>query len=146
MVAEPPLEVRDLCVDFVLDEGTVHAVSGLSYSVQRGRTLGIVGESGRGKTVTAQSVLGILPRPGRIVAGEIVFHQRQDTPVELAGLDPFGPRMPSIRGSEIAYIFSRADGRAESSAHDRPSDDRTRAITSPGGQGHGPSALHRHAR
>lgn len=105
MVADPLLEVRDLRVDFVLDEGTVHAVDGLSYTVRRGRTLGIVGESGCGKTVTAQSVLGILPRPGRIVGGEIVFHQRQGAVVDLARLDSVGSRMRAIRGSEIAYIF-----------------------------------------
>jgi ABC-type dipeptide/oligopeptide/nickel transport system ATPase component len=55
------LDVRDLTVDFVLDEGTVRAVDGLSYTVQHGRTLGIVGESGCGKTVTAQSILHIVP-------------------------------------------------------------------------------------
>jgi oligopeptide/dipeptide ABC transporter ATP-binding protein len=99
------LEVRDLRVHFPLEEGTVRAVDGLSYSLQRGRTLGVVGESGCGKTVTAQSILGIVPRPGRIVGGQIVYHPPDGQPVDLARLDPFGPRMRSIRGKEIAYVF-----------------------------------------
>src|SRR5262245_33497605 len=68
------LEVRDLRVQFPLDEGLVRAVDGVSYSLRRGRTLGVVGESGCGKTVTAQSVLRIVPRPGRIVSGEIIYY------------------------------------------------------------------------
>jgi oligopeptide/dipeptide ABC transporter ATP-binding protein len=99
------LEVRDLRVEFRLDEGTVRAVDGLSYSVERGRTLGIVGESGCGKTVTAQAVLGIVPRPGRITSGEIVFHPAHGPALELTHLDPRGSRMRAIRGKEIAYIF-----------------------------------------
>src|SRR5215207_2851988 len=92
IVYDPPrsdllLEVRDLRVQFPLDEGTVRAVDGVSYTLRRGRTLGVVGESGCGKTVTAQSVLRIVPRPGRIVSGEIVLHKSgaggRREPVEL---------------------------------------------------------------
>src|SRR5216684_3965279 len=99
------LEVRDLRVHFPLDEGTVRAVDGLSYALEHGRTLGVVGESGCGKTVTAQSILGIVPRPGRIVSGEIIYHPSDGLPVDLARLDPLGQRIRSIRGKEIAYIF-----------------------------------------
>ena len=99
------LEVRDLRVHFPLDEGTVRAVDGLSYSLERGRTLGVVGESGCGKTVTAQSILGIVPRPGRIVSGEIIYHPSDGPSIDLARLDPFGRRIRAIRGKEIAYIF-----------------------------------------
>src|ERR1700730_4619895 len=84
------LEVRDLSVHFPLDEGTVRAVDGLSYSLERGRTLGVVGESGCGKTVTAQSILRILPRPGRIVQGEIMYHPLDRPAVDLAQMDPYG--------------------------------------------------------
>ncbi|HUX88955.1 MAG TPA: ATP-binding cassette domain-containing protein, partial [Chloroflexota bacterium] len=63
----PLLEVRDLKTHFPLDEGTVRAVDGVSFTIHRGRTLGIVGESGCGKSVTAQSILRIVPPPGRIV-------------------------------------------------------------------------------
>jgi oligopeptide/dipeptide ABC transporter ATP-binding protein len=99
------LAVRDLSVHFPLDEGTVRAVDGLSYSLKRGRTLGVVGESGCGKTVTAQSILRILPRPGRIVRGEIIYSPREGPPVDLAKMDPYGEEIRAIRGKEIAYIF-----------------------------------------
>src|SRR5712692_2956779 len=111
------LEVRDLRVHFPLDEGTVRAVDGLSYSLEHGRTLGIVGESGCGKSVTAQSILRIVPKPGRIVSGEILYHRFRRTAesngsrpaveetIDLAKLDPYGPEIREIRGNEIAYIF-----------------------------------------
>ncbi len=99
------LEVRDLRVHFPLDEGTVRAVEGVSYFLHRGRTLGVVGESGCGKTVTAQSILRIVPRPGRIVGGEIIYYPPNGTPIDLAKLDPRGARIRAIRGKEIAYIF-----------------------------------------
>jgi peptide/nickel transport system ATP-binding protein len=99
------LDVRDLRVHFELDEGTVRAVDGLSYSLQRGRTLGVVGESGCGKTITAQSILRIVPKPGRIVAGQIIYYPQGRLPLDLARLDPFGDEIRSIRGKEIAYIF-----------------------------------------
>ena len=110
VVYDPPrsdllLEVRDLRVQFPLDEGTVRAVDGVSYTLRRGRTLGVVGESGCGKTVTAQSVLRIVPRPGQIVGGEIIYYPPDGPQVDLAKLDPRGERIRSIRGKEIAYIF-----------------------------------------
>ena len=71
----PILQVRDLHTHFPVDEGTVVAVDGASFDVPAGRTLGIVGESGCGKSVTARSVLRILDRPGEIVAGEILFRR-----------------------------------------------------------------------
>src|SRR5262249_7858348 len=88
------------------------AVDGVSYSIKRGRTIGIVGESGCGKSVTAQSILRIIPRPGRIVEGEILFNRRPDrnggTPatVDLTKMDPQGREIRSIRGNEIALIFA----------------------------------------
>jgi len=97
--------VRDLRVDFPLDEGTVRAVDGVTYSLERGRTLGVVGESGCGKTVTAQSILRIVPRPGRIVGGEILYYPPNGPALDLVKLDPYGPRIRAIRGKEIAYIF-----------------------------------------
>jgi oligopeptide/dipeptide ABC transporter ATP-binding protein len=106
------LEVRDLKTYFLLDEGTVRAVDGVSFEVLRGRTLGIVGESGCGKSVTAQSILRIVPRPGKIVGGEIIYHRRRrdnggtiTEQIDLTRLDPTGEEIRSIRGNEIAYIF-----------------------------------------
>jgi peptide/nickel transport system ATP-binding protein len=128
------LEVRNLRTQFPLDEGTLTAVDGVSYNLYRGRTLGIVGESGCGKSVTAQSILRIVPRPGKIVDGEIIYHRRRPTAlveerggffrrqrtvvesapavgersgeqIDLTQLDPMGPKIRSIRGGEIALIF-----------------------------------------
>src|SRR3989442_10599577 len=71
----PLLSVRNLKTYFVQDEGTVLAVDGVSFDVAPGATLGIVGESGCGKSVTARSILRIVDRPGRIVDGEIRFRR-----------------------------------------------------------------------
>ena len=104
------LEVKDLRTYFSLHEGTVRAVDGVSFTVRRGRTLGVVGESGCGKSVTAQSILRIVPSPGKIVSGKIIYHRRRkgqadDELVDLTRLDPGGSAVRSIRGNEIAYIF-----------------------------------------
>ena len=69
--APPLLSVRDLHTHFPQEEGTVKAVDGVSFDLYPGRTLGIVGESGCGKSMTARSILRIIDRPGRIVGGEI---------------------------------------------------------------------------
>src|ERR671929_365785 len=69
----PFLSVRDLKTYFFADEGTTRAVDGASFDVYAGKTLGIVGESGCGKSVTARSILRIVDRPGRIVGGEILL-------------------------------------------------------------------------
>jgi oligopeptide/dipeptide ABC transporter ATP-binding protein len=106
------LSVRDLKTYFAQDEGTVKAVDGVSFDLYPGATLGVVGESGCGKSVTARSILGIVDRPGRIVAGEIRFRRQAaagaangDAVVDLAKLPPNGPEMRAIRGAEIALIF-----------------------------------------
>jgi peptide/nickel transport system ATP-binding protein len=102
----PILSVRNLKTYFRSQEGLVRAVDGLSFDVHAGRTLGIVGESGCGKSITARSILGIVDRPGRIEAGEILL--RRDgaaAPVDLARLAPGGPELQAIRGKEIALIF-----------------------------------------
>src|SRR5512138_233507 len=68
------LEIKDLKISFPLDEGVVRAVEGVNLTMRRGEVLGVVGESGCGKTVTAQSILRIIPAPGRIDSGQILFH------------------------------------------------------------------------
>jgi peptide/nickel transport system ATP-binding protein len=110
MTHEPLLSVTNLKTYFYQDEGTVRAVDGVSFDMAPGATLGIVGESGCGKSVTARSILRIVDRPGRIVEGEI--HFRRPSPnggpprvVDLATLDPNGSTMREIRGAEIALIF-----------------------------------------
>jgi peptide/nickel transport system ATP-binding protein len=106
------LEIKGLRVGFPLDEGNVQAVENVSLSLRRGEVLGVVGESGCGKTVTAQSVLRIIPPPGRIEAGQILFRPA-GTPlavdangaVDLAQLPPTGRQIREIRGKHIAMIF-----------------------------------------
>ena len=103
--ARPLLSVRNLKTSFFQDEGTTKAVDGASFDVAPGKTLGIVGESGCGKSVTAQSILRIVDRPGRIVEGEIVLTRTDGSQVDLARLDPNGAEMRSIRGGEIGLVF-----------------------------------------
>jgi oligopeptide/dipeptide ABC transporter ATP-binding protein len=110
MTREPLLSVRNLKTYFSQDEGTVKAVDGVSFDMMPGATLGIVGESGCGKSVTARSILGIVDRPGRIVGGEIRFRRQAagraaEPAVDLAKLAPDGPEIRAIRGAEIALIF-----------------------------------------
>jgi oligopeptide/dipeptide ABC transporter ATP-binding protein len=106
-MAQPLLSVRNLKTFFVMDEGTAKAVDGVSFDVQPGQVVGIVGESGCGKSVTVKSVLRIVQRPGQIVAGEILFRRQSragNEVVDLAALDAYGEEMRAIRGSEIALI------------------------------------------
>jgi len=102
---KPLLSVRNLRTNFFQDEGTTKAVDGASFDVAPGKTLGIVGESGCGKSVTAQSILRIVDRPGRIVAGEIVLTRTDGSQTDLAKLDANGREMRSIRGGEIGLVF-----------------------------------------
>ena len=95
----PLLDVRDLRTHFFTREGVVRAVDGVSFSVDAGKTLGIVGESGCGKSVTALSIMGLIPRPpARIVEGSVNFDGRD--------LTKFSERqLEDVRGRQIAMIF-----------------------------------------
>lgn len=101
------LEVKDLVIQFHLMDGVVPAVNGVSLDVERGKTLGIVGESGCGKSVTALSILGLVPNPpGKVVGGQIVFHRWSTSEsIDLTRLPPMGSEIRKIRGNEIAMIF-----------------------------------------
>lgn len=95
----PLLDIRDLVVHFNTVEGVVHAVNGASYKVESGETLGIVGESGCGKSVSVLSILGLIQQPpGEIVSGSILF---RDTDL----LEKSEKELESIRGSEIGMVF-----------------------------------------
>ena len=87
-----------------MDEGTVRAVDGLSFDVHPGQVLGIVGESGCGKSVAMKAVLQLIERPGRIVSGQILFHPAPDRSLDIAQLPARGVAMRAIRGAEIALI------------------------------------------
>lgn len=97
------LEVQDLKTYFRLDEGLLKAVDGVSFTIGRNRTLGIVGESGCGKSVTAQSILRIVPPPGT-VEGRILLHKDGQV-IDLAALDAHGKEIRDIRGRDISMIF-----------------------------------------
>src|SRR5437867_10329979 len=103
------LSVRNLQTYFFSDEGTTKAVDGATFDVLPGRTLGIVGESGCGKSVTARSILRIVERPGRIVGGEIWLRRESGNGhlagIDLVTLDPQGLEMRQIRGGEIGLVF-----------------------------------------
>src|SRR5687767_4149965 len=104
MAPEPILSVRDLRTYFYPEEGIVRAVDGASFDVLPGQTLGIVGESGCGKSVTARSILRIVEHPGRIVEGQILL-RRQGSTVDLAKLNADGREMRAIRTGVISYVF-----------------------------------------
>lgn len=93
------MEVKDLTTRFHTEEGTVYAVNGVSYTLQEGETLGVVGESGCGKSVHAMSIMGLIPQPpGEIPKGEVHFRGR-----DLLKLSKNQQRL--VRGAEIAMVF-----------------------------------------
>jgi peptide/nickel transport system ATP-binding protein len=98
------LEVRDLTVRFMMNEGTVHAVNGVTFSLPEGKSIGIVGESGCGKTVSAYSVTQLLPKTAR-VSGQILFREKDGTITDIAKLPVDGKEIRRIRGQEISMIF-----------------------------------------
>ncbi len=98
MSAEPLLQVEGLRTHFFTKAGVVKAVDDVSFSVARGKVMGLVGESGSGKSMTGYSIVGLVDSPGRIVGGRILFDG-----VDLATLDPVAWR--AIRGKRIAMIF-----------------------------------------
>ena len=104
------VEIKNLKTYFYLDEGVARAVDGAEFDIYRGKTIGVVGESGCGKSVTARSVLNIVPKPGKIVAGQILYHRRlngngKEEIIDLSQLHPQSDEMRSIRGAEIAMVF-----------------------------------------
>lgn len=110
MAHDSLLEIKNLMTHFHLQEGIVRAVDGVTFGIRRGQTLGIIGESGCGKSVTAHSILRLVPSPpGRIVDGKILLHRGENgqdrEPVDLAQLDPRGAEIRAIRGAEISMVF-----------------------------------------
>ncbi len=105
------LEIRDLKTHFALDEGTVRAVDGVDLDVRRKQVVGVVGESGCGKSMTAMSVMRLVPPPGQIVEGEIRFHRQFDDRadakdiVDLAQFESNDRQLRDIRGNQISMVF-----------------------------------------
>jgi peptide/nickel transport system ATP-binding protein len=119
------VSVRDLEVEFPTTLGVVRALNGVNFDIPRGKVIGIVGESGCGKSVTARAIMQIIERPGHVTGGTIEFHRKRTEGaatdllsepedkdaatrsggVDIAKLDPNSRAMRSIRGAEIAMIF-----------------------------------------
>ena len=103
---KPLLEISGLKTVFPTDDGIVNAVNDVSFKIGRGQTVGVVGESGCGKSITGLSLLQLVPSPGRIEAGEIQFYRNgEDDPLDIAQVSPKSELMRQIRGNEIAIIF-----------------------------------------
>jgi oligopeptide/dipeptide ABC transporter ATP-binding protein len=102
------LDIRDLRTHFHTESGIVRAVDGVSFSVRQGQTVGVLGESGSGKSVMGLSLLNLINPPGRIASGQILYHRKRGDREETLDLLKYGSRseeIRQIRGSEIAMIF-----------------------------------------
>lgn len=107
------IEVKHLRIYFQVRDGVVKAVDGLNFEIKRGQTVGIIGESGCGKSIAAKAIMNMVPRPGKVVDGEIIFHRKfpqngkgeQIEDVRIDKLDPDGEQIRQIRGGHIAMIF-----------------------------------------
>ncbi len=107
------VEIKDLHTNFYLAEGVVRAVDGVDLTINRGQTMGIVGESGCGKSVTGYSMLQLVAPPGKIVSGEILFYKsdwertgiNQTEVINITQLDPHGKEIRDIRGNHISMVY-----------------------------------------
>ena len=107
------IEVKDLHVTFDVRAGIVKAVDGVSFDIKRGQTLGVIGESGCGKSITARAIMQMVPKPGKIPSGEIFYYRHTQSPnggdlvdeINITSLDPDGAEIRRIRGGEIGMIF-----------------------------------------
>ncbi len=105
------IRISGLKVTFPLDEGTVQALDGIDMSIKKGRVIGVVGESGCGKSITARSILRIIPAPGRIDEGEILLRTKVGSPngqehiLDLTKIDANSDLLQQIRWGEISMIF-----------------------------------------
>ena len=101
---EPLVSAKGLVAEFKTEGGVVRALNGIDFSIPPGRTLAVLGESGCGKSVTAQCLLNLVRAPGRISAGTIHYNG-SGVPVNIAALSPTSEAMRKLRGAEIAMIF-----------------------------------------
>jgi len=102
---EPLLKITNLHTSFFTDAGEVKAVRGVSFSLDKGKTLGLVGESGCGKSVTALSIMRLVPFPGRILKGEVIYRVKGSEGRRVDLLKISEEEMQKIRGAEIAMVF-----------------------------------------
>lgn len=106
MITEPTcLEVHDLQVSFSNGDDRITVLHGVSFALQRGRTLALVGESGCGKSATAHALLRLVQKPGRIDGGRILLHPRGEAPIDVLALPPGASDLYRMRGGIIAMVF-----------------------------------------
>ncbi|MBN1351300.1 ABC transporter ATP-binding protein [candidate division KSB1 bacterium] len=103
------IQINNLHTHFHVKEGVIRAVNGVSLTIRKRRTIGLVGESGCGKSITARSILRILPTTASIVEGQILLYPNSETqqskPIDLVQLNPQGKKIRDIRGKDISMIF-----------------------------------------
>ena len=104
------VDIQDLKVEFDVRAGVIKAVDGATFDIKRGQTLGVIGESGCGKSVTARAILNMVPRPGKVTGGQVLYYRRakgstQTEVINITKLDPDGELIRQIRGGEIGMIF-----------------------------------------
>ena len=104
-MTRPIVQIQQLGVGFSMRQGVVDVLHGVSFDLHRGRTTCVVGESGSGKSVTARTILNMVPRPGVINGGRILFDPDGSGPVNLTAMDPRGREIREIRGGRIGMIF-----------------------------------------
>ena len=110
---EPLVEIKDLHVEFDVRAGIVKAWMACSFDINRGQTMGVIGESGCGKSITARAILQMIPKPGKIASGadpllppgQRLQRQQPDEVINITKLDPDGETIRQIRGGEIGMIF-----------------------------------------
>jgi oligopeptide/dipeptide ABC transporter ATP-binding protein len=113
--AQKLIEINDLHIQFSVRNGIVKAVDGISFDIHRGQTVGLIGESGCGKSVTARAILQMIPKPGKVTKGQVLYYRpvkskdghRSNTIdlVDITDLDPDGTEIRTIRGGEIGMVF-----------------------------------------
>ena len=143
--ARHALSVRDLVVDFVQDTGAVRALDGVSLDLHAGRVLGVVGESGCGKSVTARAILRLIDRPGRIASGRVLLDPGSPQQQDLRRARSREPR--DARGARRPHRadLPGADDRAQRALHGRQPDHRGDARAQRSLQGRGARTRHRAA-
>ncbi len=110
MESKPLVEIKDLKTYFFMDQGVARAVDGVSFVIPRGKTLGVVGESGCGKSVTGFSIMRLVQKPGRIIGGSILYHKvladgKGEELIDIAKLSPDSREVHAFRGGEVGMVF-----------------------------------------